>query len=132
MSSFSKVLKAFHKDAQYLPVEYPDVPALILHQNKPTAEDLESFRESFAAYENECAETKKEIDARFELSLERIKLCALLHGAMNLFGNIPLSQMKHFKWCPHEAWMDSNRRSIFKSNSELIESVKKFGTIDWR
>lgn len=117
MDSLLKVVKAFKKDAQYLPIEYPEVPALNFNHNKPTANDIRLYRESFQAYEKECAETKKEIDARFELALERIKLCALLHGAMNLFGNIPLNQMKHFKWCPHNAWMKSSRLSTFKSSS---------------
>jgi hypothetical protein len=130
MDSLLKVVKAFKKDAQYLPIEYPEIPALSFNQSKPSASDIRLYRESFQAYEKECAETKKEIDARFELALERIKLCALLHGALNLFGNISLSQMKHFKWCPHDDWMKSSRASVLKSNSDLIESTKNFGIID--
>lgn len=109
MASISQVLKALHKNTPYLPVRYPEHPKLDFNTEKPSAEDIRKFREAFEVYEKECAATKAEIDARFAVALERIKLCALLHGAMNLFGNIPISKMKHFKWCPHEEWMNFTR-----------------------
>lgn len=109
MSSLSKVLKAFHKDTQYLPVPYPAIPELNFNIDKPSVSDIRKYREEFETYEKKCAATKVEIDARFAMALERIKLCAVLHGAMNMFGHIPLSKMKHFKWCPHEEWMDHIR-----------------------
>lgn len=118
MASISQVLKALHKDTPYLPVRYPELPKLDFNTEKPSAEDIRKFREAFEVYEKECAATKAEIDARFAVALERIKLCALLHGAMNMFGNIPIREIKHFKWCPHNEWMNFTRPVKFNIPAE--------------
>lgn len=118
MSSLSKALKAFHKDTQYLPVPYPTLPELNFNIDKPSAKEIQNYREAFEAYEKKCAATKVEIDARFEMGLERIKLCAFLHGAMNPLGGIPISAMKHFKWCPHEEWQEFSRPVKFNIPTE--------------
>jgi hypothetical protein len=109
MSSFSKVLKAFHKDTQYLPVPYPILPALAVDSRKPTPEQIRKCREDFEAYEKNFYATIAEIDARFEAGLTRIKVCTFLNGFLNPLSQTPINERAHFKWCPHDEWMEHAR-----------------------
>lgn len=109
MSSISQVLKAFHKDAQYLPIPYPTLPVLAVSSRRPTAAEVQKCREDFDAYESHFKKTISEIDARFETGLTRIKACTFLNGFLNPFSQTPINDRSHFKWCPHDAWMNHSR-----------------------
>lgn len=121
MPSLPKVLKAFYRDTQYLPIPYPAIPEVNFNIEKPSSEDIKKYREAFSVYEKECADTKAEIDSRFEMALERIKLCAFLNGFMNPFGQGNLSEI-HFKWCPHKEWMNFTKpsKSYFPLESKFL------------
>lgn len=109
MSSILKVIKAFKKDAEYLPVEYPTFPKLETVSEKPTEAEAEKIREAFQAYEKEFYKIDAEISARFEVAMERIKLCSLLTGMLNPLSQTPINDRSHFKWCPHHQWINFSR-----------------------
>lgn len=109
MSSLSKVLKAFHKDAKYLPIPYPVLPALAVNPRKPTAAEVQKCREDFDAYESHFKKTVAEIDSRFEVGLTRIQVCAFLNGFLNPLSQTPINERSHFKWCPHDEWWEHAR-----------------------
>lgn len=94
------VIKAFRKDAEYLPVPYPAVPSL---PEKPHTESVkENFAHEFEKFEKETLEAKQINDDRFEVASTRMGLCAFLNGFMNPLG-MPI-KMRHFKWCPDDEW----------------------------
>lgn len=109
MSSLSKVLKAFHKDAKYLPIPYPVLPTLQVSSERPTAAEVQKCREDFEAYESHFKKTIAEINSRFEIGLTRIKVCSFLNGFLNPLSQTPINERSHFKWCPHDEWMKSIR-----------------------
>jgi hypothetical protein len=115
MSSLLKVLKAFQKDAEYLPIPYPVRPALRIDSRKPAEQQIRKFREDFEAYEINFYKTVAEIDARFEVALTRIKICSFLNGFLNPFSQTPINERSHYKWCPHDEWMKHSRPKTVRS-----------------
>lgn len=114
MDSLLKVVKAFKKNAEYLPIPYPELPMLKKPSRSFTKDDFQRHREAFDAYEANFYATVSELDSRFENGMTRIKTCALLYGFLNPFTHqIPITKRKHYKWCPHDAWMEHSRPKLF-------------------
>lgn len=77
------------------PPLYPDISEL---SHTAAQETLEAFLQDWQ-------KVLKDNNTRFEKALQRIQLCALLHGAMYPFpGSCRPHVDDHFSWCPYRAW----------------------------
>lgn len=124
MSSILKVIKAFKKDAEYLPIDYPTLPRLEVKADEATEAQTIKIKEDFQAYENDFYKTVAENDARFEIARERINLCSFLTGFLNPLSQTPINERSHFKWCPHDQWMKHSRSELFRSAKNIAEKAE--------
>lgn len=106
MKSLSKFLKAFRKDAEYMPIAYPEWPKLPNPTKNFSQQEVDDFKIIFEKFEKEVIEIRAENDKRYETAFNRIGLCSFLNGASNPFALGGSINEKHFKWCPCEEWQN--------------------------
>lgn len=83
--------------------EYPDVESLRDLNPDEARYRIESYIENLQA-------TYSENFARFEKSMNRIKICAFLKGFFSFGLNYDIDD--HFAWCPARIWKDYFKSSV--------------------